>query len=156
MTCLCGTNAGTFLSCLRRALGVAPDAKWDAPAHTALYNALSTLINVQSDRSQTAEQIRIVLYGSESEITGIYAGNYPTRYLPASSDFWRCVSITRDEAAAQAASGSGPYYDAMIAVMNHVRGSEEGSGDKSTGTPWWLWVLGGVAVGAGVYLAVRD
>jgi len=156
MACLCGTNAGTFLSCLRRTLGVAPAAGWSRESHTALYNALATIINVQGDRGQTPDQIRAVAFGAEPQITGTYVGNYPTRFLPSNNTFWACIGLTRDEAAMQAASGTGPYYAAMLAVMDHVRRSELGEESKTEGTPWWMWVLGGVAVGGGIYLLVRD
>jgi len=140
---------------LQRSLGVAPAAKWTQESHVALYDALSRILNVQSTRSQTPDQIRAVPYGSEPDITGTYAGNYPTRYLVASDRFWACIGVTHDEAAVQASRASGPYYEAMVSVMTHVRGTEEGPGDKSSGVPWWLWVLGGVAAGAAVYLVVR-
>jgi hypothetical protein len=155
MSCLCGTNAGTFLSCLRRALGVAPAADWNRDAHVALYNALASIINVQDTRRQTPDEIRAVAYAAEPEITGVYAGNYPTRYLTASNSFWTCIGVTRDDAVTQASRASGPYYDAMVSVMNHVRGTEEGTPDKPGGVPWWAWLLVGGAVGAGVYLVVR-
>jgi hypothetical protein len=156
MPCLCGTNGGTFLSCLRRVLGVTPAAGWSPEAHTALYAALAPIINVQGDRGQTPDQIRAVVFGSEASITAAYVGNYPTRFLPSNNDFWRCAGVTRDDAATQAASGSGPYYEAMLAVMDHVRRSEMGEQPKDAGTPWWLWLLGGVAAGGAVYLLVRD
>ena len=155
MPCLCGTPAGTLLSCLQRHLGVPSSAKWDEAAHRALYLKLSTIVNVQANRHQTAAEIASVGWGAEADNTGVYAGNFPTSYIVASDPFWSCVGVSRDEAYRQSVS-EGPYRDAMVALMQHVRGAEQASPDKSGGVPWWGWALGGVAVVGGAYLLLRE
>lgn len=158
MPCNCMTLAQTnaaasYIRCLRRSLGVPDAPKWDEAAHEALYRVAAQQVEILSESGLTAEQLRATPYGFQPERTANLAIRYGG-WVPASDSLWACLGVSKAEADAQLAAGSGGYWTMLASAAAHVQGSEGGSGEK--GMPSLLWVLLIAAGVGGLWLVLKD
>jgi hypothetical protein len=157
MACNCPSLAqaesgAVYIRCVRGALGLVPSVKWDDAAHVALYAVAARQVEVLSERHQAADTIRAVVFGSEPDVTADYVMRLGD-WLPAESEFWLCLGITKAESRVQRLAGSGEHWLALAAAGGSVRASEGLT--KDGGLPLWGWGLAGAAVIFLVWLALR-